>query len=86
MSRRSIREAWPKSSRPTLVLTRTYAVLLQGVVKRAVSQLSAHFSCTYRLRKSVLSKNFMHILAIKSKDGHLLARLIWARRLKYAVV
>jgi hypothetical protein len=40
----------------------------------------------YRLRRSVLSKNFMHILAIRSKDGHSLARFVWARRLKYAVV
>jgi hypothetical protein len=31
-------------------------------------------------------QNFMHILAIRSKDDHLFARFIWARRLKYAVV
>ena len=29
---------------------------------------------SYRLRKSVLSKNFMLILAIRSKDDHLFAR------------
>jgi hypothetical protein len=29
----------------------------------------------YRLRKSVLSKSFMHILAIRSKDDHLFCQV-----------
>jgi hypothetical protein len=32
------------------------------------------FAESLQTRKSVLSKNFMHILAIRSQDGHLLAR------------
>jgi hypothetical protein len=68
------------SSQSTLYFSR------YGMFLAIAGGILHEFASLYRLRKSVLSKNFMHILAIRSMDDHLFARFIWARRLKYALV